>query len=102
MASSVVTRGLTKRFASRLAVSAVDIEPAGEDVPELRSDAAAARVELATAAGTRQVTVSAGYGLKLAVAAGAPISTALLGLNGLFGLAGWQIMYIAEDGATRK
>jgi hypothetical protein len=59
--------------AAGVAVTAVDIEPIGEDVPELRSDTAAARVELATAAGTRHVTVSAGYGLKLAVAAGAPV-----------------------------
>src|SRR5580692_7596941 len=35
-------------------------------------------------------------GLPIAVAAGAPMSTALLSLNGLFGLSGWQIMYIAE------
>ena len=35
-------------------------------------------------------------GLPVAVALGAPISTALLGLDGLFGLRGWQIMYIAE------
>lgn len=35
-------------------------------------------------------------GLPIAVAAGAPISTGLLGLDGLFGLRGWQIMYIAE------
>src|SRR5437588_3303367 len=35
-------------------------------------------------------------GLPVAVAAGAPISTALLGLDGLFGLRGWQVMYIAE------
>src|SRR5665213_679998 len=35
-------------------------------------------------------------GLPIAVAGGAPISTALLSLNGLFGLRGWQIMYIAE------
>jgi ACS family tartrate transporter-like MFS transporter len=35
-------------------------------------------------------------GLPIAVAAGAPISTAILGLDGLFGLHGWQIMYIAE------
>jgi ACS family tartrate transporter-like MFS transporter len=35
-------------------------------------------------------------GLPIAVAIGAPISTALLGLEGLFGLKGWQIMYIAE------
>jgi hypothetical protein len=62
--------------AAGVAVAAVDIEPAGEDVPELRSDTAAARVELATAAGTRHVTVSVGYGLKLAVAAGAPVRVA--------------------------
>jgi ACS family tartrate transporter-like MFS transporter len=35
-------------------------------------------------------------GLPIAVAVGAPISTGLLGLDGLFGLRGWQIMYIAE------
>jgi ACS family tartrate transporter-like MFS transporter len=35
-------------------------------------------------------------GLPIAVAAGAPVSTALLGLDGLLGLKGWQIMYIAE------
>ena len=34
--------------------------------------------------------------LPLAVAAGAPMSTALLELNGLFGLAGWKWMFIAE------
>src|SRR5262249_16481742 len=35
-------------------------------------------------------------GLPVSVAIGSPISTALLGLDGLFGLKGWQIMYIAE------
>jgi len=35
-------------------------------------------------------------GLPIAVAVGAPISTGLMGLHGLFGLKGWQIMYIAE------
>ena len=35
-------------------------------------------------------------GLPIAVAGGAPLSTALLGLDGMFGLRGWQIMYIAE------
>ena len=35
-------------------------------------------------------------GLPIAVAAGAPISTALMGLHGMFGLKGWQIMYLAE------
>jgi len=35
-------------------------------------------------------------GLPIAVAIGAPVSTALLNLDGLFGLRGWQVMYIAE------
>ncbi len=35
-------------------------------------------------------------GLPVAVAIGAPISTGLMGLHGLFGLKGWQIMYFAE------
>src|ERR1700759_1155000 len=35
-------------------------------------------------------------GLPIAVAFGSPISTALLGLDGLFNLRGWQVMYIAE------
>jgi MFS transporter, ACS family, tartrate transporter len=35
-------------------------------------------------------------GLPLSVAAGAPISTGLLGLDGLFGLRGWQVMFLAE------
>jgi ACS family tartrate transporter-like MFS transporter len=34
--------------------------------------------------------------LPIAVATGAPISTALLGFDGLWGLRGWQVMYIAE------
>jgi hypothetical protein len=81
-ARDAVLAGVLEETAARLlhaagvAVTAVDIEPAGEDVPELRSDTAAARAELATAAGTRHVTVSAGYGLKLAVAAGAPVRVA--------------------------
>jgi hypothetical protein len=81
-ARDAVLAGVLEETAARLlhaagvAVTAVDIEPAGEDVPELRSDTAAARVGLATAAGTRHVLVSAGYGLKLAVAAGAPVRVA--------------------------
>ena len=35
-------------------------------------------------------------GLPIAVAAGAPLSTALLELNGWMGYRGWQIMYIVE------
>jgi hypothetical protein len=58
------------------AVSAVDIEPASDDVPELRSDTVTARVGLATATGTRPVTVGAEYGLALAAVAGAPVRVA--------------------------
>jgi MFS transporter, ACS family, tartrate transporter len=36
-------------------------------------------------------------GLPIAVAAGAPLSTALLELDGLLGLRGWQIMFLAES-----
>ena len=35
-------------------------------------------------------------GFVVAVAGGAPISTALLSLDGMFGLHGWQIMFLAE------
>src|ERR1700734_3430206 len=55
------------------AVSAVNIEPASDDVAELRWDTVTARVGLATAAGTRPFTVSAEYGLALAAVAGAPV-----------------------------
>jgi hypothetical protein len=58
------------------AVSAVDIEPTSDDVPELRWDTVTARVRLATATGTRRVTVSAKYGLALAAVAGAPVRVA--------------------------
>jgi hypothetical protein len=58
------------------AVSAVDIEPASDDVPELRWDTVTTRVGLATAAGSRPVTVGAEYGLALAVVAGAPVRVA--------------------------
>ena len=81
-AGDAVMAGVLEETAARLLdaagvpVTAVDIEPAIEDVPELRSDTAWARVGLATAAGTRHVVVSAGYGLKLAVAAGVPVRVA--------------------------
>jgi MFS transporter, ACS family, tartrate transporter len=39
-------------------------------------------------------------GLPIAVAAGSPVSTALLGLEGVWGLHGWQWMYIAEGVPT--
>jgi hypothetical protein len=57
-------------------VSAVDIEPTSDDVPELRSDTVTARVGLATATGTQAVTVGAEYGLALAAVAGAPVRVA--------------------------
>src|SRR6202011_51912 len=38
--------------------------------------------------------------LPIAVASGAPISTALLGLDGMWGLKGWQLMYILEAIST--
>ena len=58
------------------AVSAVDIEPAGDDGPELRWDTVTARTVLATATGTEPFTVSAKYGLALAAVAGAPVRVA--------------------------
>jgi hypothetical protein len=81
-AGDAVMVGVLEETAARLlhaagvTVTAVDIEPASEDVPELRPGTAAARVGLATTAGTRQVMVSAGYGLKLAVVAGVPVRVA--------------------------
>jgi hypothetical protein len=62
--------------AAGVAVTAVDIEPASEDVPELRSDTVTARVRLAKAGGARHVLVSAAYGLALAAVAGAPVGVA--------------------------
>jgi hypothetical protein len=59
------------------AVSAVDIEPASDDVPELRWDTVTAQVGLVTPTGTRPpVTVPAEYGLALAAVAGAPVRVA--------------------------
>src|SRR6185437_13873515 len=34
--------------------------------------------------------------LPISVALGAPISTAILGLDGLFGFAGWKLIYLLE------
>ena len=62
--------------AAGVAVTAVDIEPASEDVAELRSDTVTARVGLAAVGGTRHVPVSAAYGLALAAIAGAPVRVA--------------------------
>ena len=80
-ADAEVTSGLLETAVRLLGtagteVSAVDIEPASDDVPELRSDTVTARVGLATATGTRPVTVGAEYGLALAAVAGAPVRVA--------------------------
>ena len=55
------------------------------------------------------IMITSGWGIydddviiRIAVAAGAPLSTALLGLDGLFGLRGWQIMYLAEPRSRRR
>ncbi len=81
-AGDTVMAGVLEETAARLlhaagvTVTVVDIEPAREDVPELRPGTVAARVGLATTAGTRHVLVSAGYGLKLAIVAGVPVRVA--------------------------
>jgi hypothetical protein len=77
-ADAEVTSGLLETAVRLLrtagtAVSAVDIEPTSDDVPELRWDTVTARVALATATGTRPFPVSAKYGLALAAVAGAPV-----------------------------
>jgi hypothetical protein len=80
-ADAEVTSGVLETAARLLRaagteVSTVDIQPASDDVPELRWDTVTARVRLATATGTRPFTVSAEYGLALAAAAGAPVRVA--------------------------
>jgi hypothetical protein len=76
VASGLLETAVRLLRAAGTAVSAVDIEPASDDVPELRWDTVTARVELATATGTRPVMVSAEYGLALAAVAGAPVRVA--------------------------
>jgi len=76
VASGLLETAVRLLRAAGTAVSAVDIEPASDDVAELRWDTVTARVELAAATGTRPVTVSAEYGLALAAVAGAPVRVA--------------------------
>jgi len=81
-AADDVLAGVLEETAARLLdaagvrVTGVDIEPGGDDVPELGSDTVTVRVGLATAGGARHVMVSAGYGLALAAATGAPVRVA--------------------------
>jgi hypothetical protein len=76
VASGLLETAVRLLRAAGTAVSAVDIEPASDDVPELRWDTVTARVGLTAATGTRPVTVSAEYGLALAAVAGAPVRVA--------------------------
>ena len=76
VASGLLETAVRLLQAAGTEVSAVDIEPASDDVPELRWDTVTVRVGLATATGTRPFTVSAEYGLALAAVAGAPVRVA--------------------------
>ena len=60
----------------------MDIEPASDDVPELRWDTVTARVGLATATGTQQFTVAAKYGLALAAGALEEVAPDEVGADG--------------------
>jgi len=76
MASGLLETAARLLRTAGTAVSGVDIEPASDDVPELRWDTVTARVGLATATGTQPFTVGAKYGLALAAVAGAPVRVA--------------------------
>jgi hypothetical protein len=76
VASGLLETAARVLWTAGTAVSALDIEPASDDVPELRWDTVTARIGLATATGTRPVTVSVEYGLALAAVAGAPVRVA--------------------------
>jgi hypothetical protein len=81
-ATDSVMAGVLEETAARLldaagvTVTAVDLEVTNQDALELRSTDVAARVEVGAAGRTRHVILSAGYGLALAVAAGAPVRVA--------------------------
>jgi hypothetical protein len=73
MTSGLLETAVRLLRAAGTQVSAVDIEPASDDVPELRWDTVTVRVGLAAANRTRPFTVNAKYGLALAAVAGAPV-----------------------------
>jgi hypothetical protein len=81
-ATDPVMAGVLEETAARLldaagaTVTAVDLQVTNQDALELRSTDIAARVEVAAVGGTRHVMLSAGYGLALATAAGAPVRVA--------------------------
>lgn len=57
-------------------VTEVDIDATGTDLGELSPEVTVARIRLASAAGTRDVTADLGLGLAMAAAAGAPVRLA--------------------------
>jgi hypothetical protein len=81
-AANPVMAGVLEETAARLldaagvTVIAVDLQVTDRDATELSSDTVTARVELGITGGTSYVTVSAGYGLALAAASGAPVRLA--------------------------
>jgi hypothetical protein len=76
MAGVLVETAARLLGAAGVTVTAVDLQVTNQDAVELRSTDVAARVELGTAGGTRHVMLSAGYGLALAAASGAPVRVA--------------------------
>jgi hypothetical protein len=81
-AADPVMTGALEETAARLldaagvTVTAVDLQVTRPDAVELCSADVAARVGLGTVGGTRHVMLSAGYGLALAAASGAPVRVA--------------------------
>ena len=81
-AEDLVTAGVLEETAARLldaagvTVTAVDLRVSDPDATQLCSADVSARVELSMAGGTRHVMLSAGYGLALAAASGAPVRVA--------------------------
>jgi hypothetical protein len=81
-ADEIVTADAPQVLTARLlgsagaSVTEVDIEATGADLDELSPQVTVARVRLAGAAGTRDVTTDLGLGLAMAAAAGAPVRLA--------------------------
>jgi hypothetical protein len=74
-----VTAGVPEELGTRLlraagaTVTGVDVGMTASDAGELATETAAARIEVASPAGPRQVTARLGLGLAVAAAAGAPV-----------------------------
>src|ERR1700761_5676352 len=83
----VTPGGVPEELATRLlraagaGVTGGDVDVTEPDATEWRPEAAATRIGLAGAGGTRQVTAGLGLGLAMAVATGAPVRLADAVLN---------------------